>query len=51
MAATLRMPRSLLTTNVAKASPVTSSAIISNGALNCVVFSNKGIISFIAEIF
>jgi hypothetical protein len=38
IAATLRMPRSLLTTSVASASPVTSSAISSSGALRRVTW-------------
>ena len=51
IAATFRIPLSLFTTNVASASPLTSSAIIRSGALNCVVCSNRGMISFIDDIF
>lgn len=51
IAATFKIPLSLFMTNVASASPLTSSAIIRSGALNCVVCSNRGIISFIDDIF
>eukprot|EP01018_Ginkgo_biloba_P029794 Gb_32460 [translate_table: standard] len=51
IAATLIIPRNLFTTNVASASPERSSATISSGTLNCVVFSSIGIISLIVVIF
>ena len=41
-AAILRPPRSLLTTSVAKASPSTSSAIITRGLPACTTASSKG---------
>ncbi len=50
-AATLTMPRMLLTTNVASASPSTSSATITKGRLAFATFSNKGNNSRILEIF
>src|SRR5882757_278280 len=50
-AAHCSVPRSLLTTSVAKASPSTSSAIISNGLLSFAVCSSKGSRSFIELIF
>ena len=50
-AAIFRAPLNLLTTSVAKASPSTSSAIISNGLPDCATGSKIGKRSFIAEIF
>ena len=50
-AAHFRVPRSLLTTRVARASPSTSSARIRNGLPACTIFSSTGRMSFIAEIF
>ena len=50
-AATLSVPRSLLTTSVASASPSTSSAMISSGLPVCATFSSTGRRSFIDEIF
>ncbi len=41
-AATLRPPRSLLTTSVASASPSTSSAMISSGLPVCTTASSSG---------
>ena len=48
---TLSVPRSLLTTSVASASPSTSSAMISRGLPVCATFSRMGSRSFIEEIF
>jgi glycerol-3-phosphate acyltransferase PlsX len=50
-AAHLKVPLNLLTTNVAKASPSTSSAMINNGLPVLAIFSSKGIISFMEESF
>ena len=50
-AATFSVPRSLLTTRVARASPSTSSATIKSGLPICATFSRIGNKSFIAEIF
>ncbi len=50
-AATLTIPRMLLTTNVANASPSISSAIINNGLPNFCAISNVGNKSRILEIF
>ena len=51
-ASTFRMPRSLLTTSVANASPSTSSAMSTMLRLPiCVSFSSTGSRSFIDEIF
>ena len=41
-AATLRPPRSLLTTSVASASPSTSSAMIRSGLPDCTICSSTG---------
>ena len=38
----LKVPRILLTTKVARASPSTSSAMISNGLPDCMTFSSTG---------
>ena len=46
----LNVPRSLFTTNVARASPSTSSAMITNSFPCCTTFSSTGKISAIAEI-
>ena len=51
MAAELNVPRSLLTTRVARASPSTSSAMISSGLLACMTFSSTGTMSATALIF
>ncbi len=48
---TLTIPRMVLTTKVAKASPSTSSAINNNGLLDLATPSNTGINSRILEIF
>ena len=48
-AATFRMPRSLFTTSVARASPSMSSAMISSGFLAFCSFSNSGS-SLVAEL-
>jgi len=50
-AATLRPPRSLLTTSVARASPSTSSATISNGRPLCTTDSSTGSIACSPESF
>ena len=50
-AETFTMPRMLLTTNVAKASPSTSSATIINGRLALATCSNNGNNSRMLEIF
>ena len=50
-AATRSVPRSLLTTSVASASPSMSSAMMSNGLPICATFSRIGRRSFIDEIF
>ncbi len=44
-ATTLNVPRILFNTNVGRASPSTSSAIINSGRLCCRICSNKGKIS------
>ena len=48
---TCSVPRSLLTTSVASASPSTSSAMISSGLPLLAICSSTGSRSFIAEIF
>src|SRR5213592_1336589 len=48
---TFSVPRSLLTTSVASASPSTSSATMSSGLPACATFSRTGSRSFIEEIF
>ena len=50
-ATTLKVPRILFNTRVGRASPSTSSAIIKSGRLVFKIFSNKGRISWILEIF
>jgi hypothetical protein len=50
-AATFRVPRSLLTTRVASASPSTSSAMMSSGFAVRAIDSSSGSRSFIEEIF
>ena len=50
-AAAFRVPRSLLTTRVASASPSTSSAITTTGLLAWATFSSTGSMSFMLEIF
>ena len=50
-AATFIVPLSLFTTNVANASPSTSSAITNKGFFACRTFSSTGTISETAEIF
>ena len=50
-AVVLRMPRMLLTTRVARASPSTSSAMIMSGLPDCMTFSRIGRRSLTAEIF
>ena len=50
-AADLNVPRILLTTSVASASPSTSSAITTIGLPVCMTFSSNGSRSFTAEIF
>ena len=47
----LKVPRILLTTRVARASPSTSSAMISNGLPLLAMFSSTGSRSFMLEIF
>ena len=47
----LNVPRILLTTSVAKASPSTSSAMITSGLPDCMTFSSTGSRSRTAEIF
>ena len=49
--ATLRPPRSLLTTRVASASPSTSSAITSSGRLACTTDSSSGSMAWRLESF
>src|SRR5215213_4779907 len=51
VARTFRVPRSLLTTRVASASPSTSSAMIMSGARAAATFSRTGRMSWIEEIF
>ena len=50
-ATTLNVPRSLFTISVVRASPSTSSAIISNLEPDCTICSKSGRISWIFEIF
>ena len=50
MATDLNVPRILLTTSVASASPSTSSAMITSGRPDCMTFSSTGRRSFTAEI-
>ena len=50
MATDLNVPRILLTTSVASASPSTSSAMITSGLPDCMTFSSTGRRSFTAEI-
>ena len=50
MATDLNVPRILLTTSVASASPSTSSAMIASGRADCMTFSSTGRRSFTAEI-
>ena len=47
----LNVPRTLLTTSVASASPSTSSAIMSSGLPVCMTFSRTGRMSRMAAIF
>ena len=47
----LNVPRILLTTRVASASPSTSSEMMSSGLPDCITFSRIGSRSFTAEIF
>ncbi len=51
MATDLNVPRILLTTSVASASPSTSSAMIASGRPPCMTFSSTGSRSLTAEIF
>ena len=51
VARTFKVPRSLLTTRVASASPSTSSAMIMSGARAAATFSSTGRMSWIEEIF
>ena len=51
MATDLNVPRILLTTSVASASPSTSSAMIASGRPDCMTFSSTGRRSLTAEIF
>ena len=51
MATDLNVPRILLTTSVARASPSTSSAMIASGLPVCMTFSSSGSRSRTAEIF
>jgi hypothetical protein len=46
----LNVPRILLTTSVARASPSTSSATTSSGLPDCMTFSRTGSISWTEEI-
>ena len=46
----LKVPRILLTTRVARASPSTSSAMISSGLPDCMTFSSSGSRSLTLEI-
>jgi hypothetical protein len=46
----LNVPRILLTTSVARASPSTSSAMITSGLPDCMTFSRTGSRSFTAAI-
>ena len=50
-AAALNVPRILLTTSVARASPSTSSAITTSGLPACITFSSTGSSSCTLEIF
>ena len=50
-AATFRVPRSLLTTSVARASPSTSSAMMTSGLPILATDSSTGSRSFMLEIF
>jgi hypothetical protein len=47
----LKVPRILLTTRVERASPSTSSAMISSGLPDCMTFSSSGSRSLTDEIF
>ncbi len=47
----LNVPRILLTTSVASASPSTSSAMMTSGFPPCITFSSTGSRSLTAEIF
>ena len=47
----LKVPRILFTTSVARASPSTSSAMISSGLPACITFSSTGTMSRTAVIF
>ncbi len=47
----LKVPRILLTTRVARASPSTSSEMIASGLPDCMTFSSSGSRSFTDEIF
>ena len=51
MATLLNVPRILLTTRVARASPSTSSAMTTRGRPVCMTFSSRGSRSRTAEIF
>jgi hypothetical protein len=51
MATLLNVPRILLTTSVASASPSTSSAMMASGRADCITFSRTGNRSRTAEIF
>ncbi len=50
-AAALNVPRILFTTRVARASPSTSSAMMTSGLPDCMTFSSTGSTSWIEEIF
>ena len=50
-AQTCRVPRSLFTTKVARASPSTSSAMTKRGLPDLATFSKRGNMSFKLEIF
>ena len=50
-AQTCSVPRSLLTTSVASASPSTSSATMRSGLPRCAIFSSTGSRSFMLESF
>ena len=47
----LKVPRILLTTSVASASPSTSSAMMTSGLPDCMTFSSSGRTSLTDEIF
>ncbi len=51
MATELKVPRILLTTRVARASPSTSSAMMTSGLPDCMTFSSTGTMSRTAVIF